>query len=70
MKTKLFFLILSIFIIFLIARTSLGWAIVAGCSIFLFACWLHHEPDQYKRKRERDLRIARESREQQKLINE
>ena len=70
MKTKLFLLILSLFIIFQIARTSLGWAVLTAAFLFLVACWLNHEPEQHKKRMERDLRIARESREQQKLIEQ
>jgi len=68
MKTKLFFLALALFIILQIARTSLGWATFTASATFLLACWLHHEPDQHKRHRERDERIAKEARNQKNLI--
>jgi len=71
--TKISIVMLTLFVIFIIfqiARESLGWAILAGSFLFLVACWLHHEPDSCRRKRERDERIARESREQREMINE
>lgn len=67
--TKLFFAALSIFLILSIARESIEWALLIGCFLFCVLCWLNHEPDSYRRKRERDQRIANESRNQNELIN-
>lgn len=61
MKTKLFFLILSIFLIIQIARTSLGWSILTAAFLFLVALWLHKEP--------KTSGISKSAREQNELIN-
>ena len=44
MKTKLFFLIFAIFIIFQIARESIGWALITSAFVFAVFCWWHKEP--------------------------
>jgi len=67
--SKIILLLFAIFIICQIARTSLGWAILTGSFLFLIACWLNHEPEQHKRRMERDNLIARESRTQNERIN-
>lgn len=62
MKTKLTFLILSIAFILLIARESLGWAIIACIFLLILGCWLNTEPRQYKS-------ITGQARMQNELIN-
>jgi len=66
--SKIILLLIFIYAIYQISRESLGWAIFSSCFAFLLACWLHHEPDQHKRHRERDERIAKEARNQKNLI--
>ena len=68
--SKIIFLLFAVYMILQIARESIGWAVLTGAFLFLVACWLNHEPEQHKKRMERDLRIARESREQQKLIEQ
>jgi len=67
--SKIILLLFAIHMIYQISRTSLGWAILTGSFLFFVACWLNHEPEQHKKRMERDLRIARESRTQNELIN-
>lgn len=67
---KLFFAVLAIFLILSIARESIEWALLAGCFLFCVLCWLNHEPESNRKKRERNNRIANESRNQNELINQ
>lgn len=67
--SKIILLLFAIYLILQIARTSLAWAILSAAFLFLVACWLNHEPEQHKKRMERDKRIARESRMQNELIN-
>jgi uncharacterized membrane protein len=57
--SKIIFLLFALYLIFQIARASLGWAIVTAAFLFLVACWLHREPKSD---------IVRNAREQNELI--
>lgn len=66
--SKIIILLFAIYLIFQIARASIGWGIVTGSFMFLVAVWLNHEPEQCRCKRERNERIAKSAREQREMI--